>query len=59
MRWCCAECKWLGIAWVTVFDDGDIYNKGETQIWFKNFIREFIDYQYRHNFSPPLQAPYI
>jgi len=32
MPWCCAECKWLGIAWVTVFDDGDTYNKCETQM---------------------------
>jgi hypothetical protein len=30
--WCCAECKWLGIAWVTVFGDGDTYNKCETQM---------------------------
>jgi hypothetical protein len=38
---------------VTVFDDGDTYNKCENQKYFKNVIHEFIDYHYRNNFSPP------
>lgn len=32
MPWCCAECKWFGVAWVTEFDDGNTYNKRETQM---------------------------